>query len=294
MDLLRPVSDADLTPEFTDDHESSGFFAGFKPSDAGPDVHFTAIVDSPLQRYFKSNFHILVDEIRASGIEDVKLFPLTMKPKPKFWARNQAETTLREMSVPEEEYFLMKAILTNLYLDLILLADIGWPACLDPLHASLVKDIAQGKFLTHTAPGFLALELLFPNVGDLSWEQISKFRANSAVRQFRRKLVEVEVAARSMLGEATSEEIADAVSRSLLYDLLDEIRAARGSLLQDLASSAGDIALQIIGGFFPPATLAEIGITVAKAVKKVSKHYKGRSAWIAGFMGLRSLTDGRG
>jgi hypothetical protein len=56
-----------------DDIQANHFWLSVRPSNANPPEPFTTILDSPLERIFRSQFHTLVSEIRGHGINEVDL-----------------------------------------------------------------------------------------------------------------------------------------------------------------------------------------------------------------------------
>jgi hypothetical protein len=294
LDGIRPLLPSDQKTEFTDEHPSDHFWIRIKPTGAGPDVPFTTVLHSPLRHYHKSNFHPLIGEIRAAGITQVDSLPITMLPIAKSEADKLSARALTSFPTKEDESWLHKIILRNLYLDLLLICDLRWPACLDAMHSSYVKDIARGRFHTHTPPGFLSLELTFPNVGNFPWEAIGQLRSEESVLELRRKLIDVEANARALLGQASTEEIRGEVARSLIGELVEEVFKGRGGIGKILGAHVGAISLEVLGSVFPPLSLVEIGLETALAMKGAIEHERLASSWIAGFMKLASIDQSGG
>lgn len=291
MDGVRPPGSTDQDVEMTDNHDSDHFWVRIRASDAGPDVPFTTILESPLERYYKSNFHPLYGELVNAGFENVEIAPITMLAKAKSESRKLSRKVLKKVDQDRENLFLYKKIFENLYLDLILISDLAWPASVDQLHSEYIKEIARGNFITSTPPGILSMGLSFPNIGSVPWDEISDLRNEPSVLSLRRKLMELERSVRDMLGESSTEEISREVSRSLIHELIDEVFEGQSTIARELSDYARNLSFDVVGSFLPPATVVGIGIDAAKTMKKVAEIDAFSRSWIAGYFHLKSLTS---
>ncbi len=102
-------------------------------------------------------------------------------------------------------------------------------------------------------------------------------------------MVQLEQIARESLDEKSEINLASTIKDLLIKELLDEIKESKKTLL-DVGKEAGsDILLEVIGAVFPPASLAEMGITTIRTVNQVQEINKKKKSWLTAFMKLRNM-----
>lgn len=274
---------------FSEEREGQEFYVAVKSTSAPKSAPATPILQGQRQKSFDAQFHVIANEMVSEGIEGIELTPYSMIPSASSWASKVVSNISRNEDIPIESSQLKNVILKNLCLDLLLISDLGWPASIDPLHAPLIPLVSKDRFLTSSDHGFLSLGVTLPSVTHLSWTQLAKFRSDPSVKEFRSKMVQLEQIARESLDEKSEINLASTIKDLLIKELLDEIKESKKTLL-DVGKEAGsDILLEVIGAVFPPASLAEMGITTIRTVNQVQEINKKKKSWLTAFMKLRNM-----
>jgi hypothetical protein len=126
-----------------DEKEADHFWLRVRTTDAQPSESFTTIIDSPLERRFRSQFHTLVSEMKENGIDSVELRYYEFPDNVKNEIATLAKTELEELEFDTDNIFLKDRIIQNLNNDLLLMSLLKLPATIDALHAPLVLQKAK-------------------------------------------------------------------------------------------------------------------------------------------------------
>jgi hypothetical protein len=175
----------------------------------------------------------------------------------------------------------------NLFKDIVLISALGHPGGMDSLHAPMLDAMIHREPENQVAVGFSALEFQIPHVAALSWEQIAEARTHPAVKEFRQRLLAAEETVRTMLPEASENEIRYEVGRILHRELIKETRQRMAPSGSELV---GSVALQIIGGLIHPIGIVHTAVSV---VKEVADWNQERKSWLAVLMKLSKIDRGR-
>lgn len=260
---------------------SKEFFLQVRPTDASPEAPFTRLIDSPLERAFRAQFHTLADEITSGGIEGVSLEYFELSQLMQLFARNIAEKDKESIRFPENvSKFLEEVVVNNLNIDLLLIALLGHVSVMDSLHSTLLSQKVTEDVKVEDASGFLSLEVFVPNVSELTWDEIRDVRKEPSLIEFRKRLVVAENVAREMLGNTTTEEISQVINSILIEELLEEMKKR----VSTVSRSAVDVGIELIGSVIPPVGIAKSIIGISDEIKELLDQ---KRSWITTFMKLR-------
>ena len=271
--------------------DSKRFWLQIRPTGAAPSVPSTTLIDSELERSFRSQFHTLVTEIKGSGISEVELryfeFPDTVKKH----IKDVTKKDKKNLQYEQGSKFLKDTIITNLNKDLLLMTILGLPANIDALHGSIIHQKIKQDTSLHKVPGYLSIDTWVPYVGNLNWKEIFDFRSHPSLIELRNKLVEVEERARLMLGEASDEDIRKELSNILTDELLQEIQHIRPSSSEITKDIGKDVSVCLLGTLFPPIGLALDIASIAADIPDFVEVINQKKSWITALMNLRTKSN---
>jgi hypothetical protein len=256
--FVRPPLDGEIprwqTPARRGAEQRRSFTLGVG-RDQGPGLlpgPMTTAIHSEATISWSATFHPFADELPA-GTDWVD-FTRTVDPTGDVgrmsdrWRRADERNPSLENAVPER--FVRGAVIGHANRDLGFATQYGLSVSVDPLHAQVIaqrfRDDNGWKL-----QGF-AVPILFPDVGDWSWEAVADLRRDRHMTRFRAILHEVEQEAAS---EAVDSDIEAALQRAYRRHLTDA---------QDAVGNIGTVAhktLQgfVIGGITGFATVGLIG-----------------------------------
>lgn len=87
---------------FENQDTAKSFFVRARSSSAKPDAPFTHLVDSPLERSFRAQFHTITQELLLSGIDGVTLEGFELNQPSKSFVRNLVREDKTYVSTPGE------------------------------------------------------------------------------------------------------------------------------------------------------------------------------------------------
>jgi hypothetical protein len=258
-----------------------GFYMEVIDPYAGPEAPHI-IMKPPWEHHFTSQFHTLYDEISSVGIKEVSIQEFKLESEYNNLVKRLA--SIDEDTIAFEDQRIRELIIQNLNHDLVLASLLGVPMSVDGLHAPILEQKSRQLPGVVSASGFQPLTVFVPYIGDLEWEQIVEIRQQPSIKEFRKKMSEIELMINSLIGEASWDEIRE----QLLYILSDELLREIASLRPRGEDIIQGVTLELVGNIIPP-----IGITKSIIEKSIDikNWFEGRRSWIATLMKLRSYND---
>jgi hypothetical protein len=281
MEQIQPFDKNRDRDELEEKDTSKEFFVQVRPTGATPETPFTRLIDSPLERAFRAQFHTLADEITSGGIEEISLEWFELPQPMQSLARDMANQDKESIKFPQHvSKSLEEVVVNNLNIDLLLIALLGHVSVMDSLHSPLLSQKVAKDVKADDASGFLSLEVFVPNVSSLAWDEIRDIRKELSLIEFRKRLVAAENIAREMLGNTTTEEISHTINSILIEDLLEEIKMR----MPTVGKSAIDVGVELIGNVIAPVGIAKSILGMSGEIKELLDQ---RRSWITTFMRLR-------
>jgi hypothetical protein len=211
--------------------------------------------------------------------------------------RNWTTADLRSDSVRKSipEQFVRSLVVKHANRDLVIAAAAGIAVSQDSLHRRVLDQ--RFNDAADLRPTGFAMPILFPNVGDLSWQQIMELRNHKAMVRFRSIIREVEAGALARANGGDLEAAAHATYRDYLsraagpLDTLPSI-LKRSPISLVLGGAAGAATMGITGplGVAVGAVLGTGLDSGTQAVKALRA--RGDRAWLSVHRQLTSESDG--
>jgi hypothetical protein len=261
--------------------EPGSFTISVQPDPTKP---FTPLLTSPIERFFVSEFHTLIDRLTSElDFDGVESAPVSLSKEGKEYAARLAREYLDAEGaiLPEGSPRVQGKIMQNLFGDLVLTSALGYANSVDPLHAPILERVIRGTGQGYSARGFAALEFEVPNAANLPWETVAEVRAHPAIVEYRQRLFKAENTVRYMLLEASESDIKLEVAKELGQEHIDKAIAGIRSRGRELA---GSVVWQVAGGLFPPLGAVQTALSVGKDVADWNRE---RKTWLAVLAKLR-------
>ena len=147
------------------------------------------------------------------------------------WTRSDDQNRALNRLVPEN--FVRSRVLDHVSEDLAAGASGGWDVSVDQMHGRVINARFAGDATVQTHG--VALPIVIPHVGDLSWDDVAKIRRLRAIERFREVLREVETEAFEVAGSGG--DLEDAMHNIFLKKVTSASCAVHG------VRSAGSLAL---------------------------------------------------
>jgi len=245
---------------------------------------------SPTERRFISEFHSMLRTLPMEEASWMSVLNFSLDPKAKDFARTLAESVLEgaESAMPEGSASLKWKLIGNLTQDLVLSSAIRSAVSMDPLHSPILERVAAALGGGAPSKGFVALKVMVPRIGGLSWDAVLEERDEPSVRAFREKVFALEELARQGVAEgATEEDIRREVKNLLIDELAQEVESrftTPGRVAKGVTKEAIVEMILFVGQFGVP------GISVpVKILEGMAELDKERKSWIASFLRLRRV-----
>jgi hypothetical protein len=172
------------------------------------------------------------------------------------WTREDEGNSALQRAIPVP--FVRGEVIKSTNRDLALAAAAGVAVTVDPLH----QQVAAQRFNDPDAWKFrgYAVPLLFPWIGDLSWEEIADLRRDRQMARFRAELQEVEEEAMAAAADGDLKTAAEHVYRRHLADYSETLPSVGGIAHRTLTG----FVIGGIAGFYVYGIVGPLG-TVAGA-----------------------------
>jgi len=233
-----------------------------------------------VERRQHAEFHSLLKELNADNLPWIQVDGFSLPGELKSLVSRLAlddESSFGDL-LSDKPLFLKKKILNNLNYDLILTSLLNVAASMDGLFEPLLSQKGQRHSGLQSAPGFAAFQVAIPNLSHLPWNEIVDIREQESLKEFRRKIMEIEALAQSMFSHGDVKDLQLRISRIVTQELLKEIR----ELIPKGSQVAADVIWDVLLGFIPGASAVATGLTGLGKLEAYS------SSWIAAFMKLNN------
>ena len=244
------------------------------------------VLAGPVERRFRSEFYSVLKDLGAKQLPWLRMATPTLSPDGKRLADRLREEDERNPSIvlPEVGHFLKAKILTNLNSDLVVIASLRTAASIDPLYAPILQQKTVSDQRMQPAPGFLALQVAIPNFAPLPWETIVELREKPALVEFRKKMISIEMMARSALPEEEVGELKYQISQTINEELLQEVAHLWPGLRKVAGDCILDITLDLVLGALP--ITAPVGAVVT-GLREIVEIAEANQSWVTAFLRLR-------
>jgi hypothetical protein len=256
-----------------------GFSVWIQPGGPGtaPQQVIASSTEYSITAEFDGFIRKLVEEF---GVEGVEVSDTHISQNGKGRAKRLATSYLRSADavLPEGSDFSQSRIVQNLFQDLLVASALGYAMGIDSLHAPILNRLVRTEGGLLHATGFSALEFQVPNAASLSWEQIADLRKDSAIVNFRQKLLRVEHKVREALPDGSEAEVQLEIGKILNKELIKEVQARMAPTGWKLARG---VVAQIAGGLIQPIGTIQTAYSVGKDVVDSIKEQR---SWLAVLM----------
>jgi hypothetical protein len=262
------------------------FLAGYEHKPTGGDAYLKidehVFASGEAERRQHAEFHSLLKQLNVENLPWIEMEAFGLHGELKNLAGRLAlddESALGDL-LSDKPRFLKSKILSNLNHDLILTSQLNVAASMDGLFEPLLSRKAQRHAGLQAAPGFAAFQVAIPNLSHLSWSEVVDIREQESLKEFRRKIMEIEALARSMSSQGDVKDLQLRISQIITRELLKEI----SELIPKGTQVAADVICDVLLGFIPGASAVVTGLT------GLGKLEAANSSWIAAFLKLNNPT----
>jgi len=171
------------------------------------------------------------------------------------------------------ESFVRKLVLESAHLDLLISGELGAVVSVDPFHGRLLNArVRAGE--AYPVFGETALTTVFPDVGELSWQDIGEVRRHKDIRYLRDLLAEIGAAAADV---ATSgQDLAVRIHRDYeqrLHEAIEGVsESTRGQRIVAATALVVGEAVGVAAGLLASSSVGApmVGTMVGEGIKRVS------------------------
>jgi hypothetical protein len=200
----------------------------------------------------------------------------------KDWTWNDDRNEALNAAIPER--FVRSTVIKHANRDLALAVTAGLTASIDAVHLQVVEQRFQ-EDSSWKARGF-AVPILFPDVGNASWDTIAELRRQREIQRFRAVLRKVEAEAASEAAGGDLKAAAHHAYDNHLADAVDKVGGISATFtsttLGFVISSEAGLSTMGIAGPTGALTSAAVGTTAGAVidVRKIIRRRKS-SGWVA-------------
>jgi len=234
------------------------------------------LVSGEVVRRFQCEFHSVLSDLNAASLPwiEEETFELTEIGKQR--TKEMANFLLNgfRAAIPERNERIFTRVLSNFCRDMIITSGLNAAASIHGLYAMpLIHGISANR-----APGFAALDIVVPNVSQLSWEEIVELRNHPAWIEFRKKLLELETRVKAALPDVKEDEIQYifALFQAFTQELTTELASYQPKTGQIIGNVAIDLVVSLIPA--PGLGAAFTGLRGFGAMEEA------KSSWVAAFL----------
>jgi len=247
------------------------FFA-IQPASGQP----VALLSGEVEQSFYCEFHSTLRSLQVEDLAWIEVDSFDLTDQGNRAAHHVQQIFERDLSddIPTHNSYLKSKIISGLSQDLVLSAAMQAAASIDTLFAPILLQKAH----VPPAPGFAALQVAIPDLTHLQWADIVKIREQESLKQFREKLVSLEVIAKSAFIEDRMDEMQYEIAllRAFNQELTRELAARQPKVGEFI----GNIVLDLVFGSIPGVSTLMTGIRGGSMLDNANK------SWVAAFLKL--------